>query len=142
MERLTGKRHCEIAFYEPVCCKFSNKKYIHNVLKRDIVTPVCEDKYYNSGIVDEDTLKQIYVKLGKYEDLEEQIGCPLEVRCNLDLNDRIIDRFGIEYIVRSIGKNDFIGYDVKKLEKNEFYRELFKWKEYKITWWLKADKSE
>ena len=88
-------------------------------------------------------------KIGQYEDeleaykkLEEEIGCPLEVRCNLDLNDRIIDMFGIEYIVRSIGKNDFIGYDVKKLEKNEFYRELFKWKEYKITWWLKADRSE
>ena len=81
-------------------------------------------------------------RLGKLEDLEEEIGCPLEVRCNLDLNDIIFDQFGTTYIVRSIGKKDFVAYDTKKLENNVFYRQLFLWKEYKVTWWLKEDRSE
>ena len=40
MKRLTAERNCEIAFYNPVYCKFSNKNYIKNVLKRDIASPV------------------------------------------------------------------------------------------------------
>ena len=72
MKRLTGKRHCEIAFYEPVYCKFSNKNYIHNVLKRDIESPVCEDDYYNGGVVSEEELKEMYIKLGEIEDIMDE----------------------------------------------------------------------
>ena len=117
MERLTETR------IDPRDTSFTERQEIHYTVKK-------EKKF------------KAFDKLGKLEELEEQIGCPLEVRCNLDINNKIFDRFGNEYIAKSIGKKDFIAYDAKKLEKNEIYRELFEWKEYKKTWWLKEDRSE
>ena len=161
MERLTAERNCEIAFYEPVSCKFSNKNYIRNVLKRDIVSPVCKDDYYNGGVVDEDTLKQIYVKLGKienvmkdhaiesidyleecikrsdrYGELEEQIGCPIDVffrALNEGIYNEGMKHFNIEHYFAD--RNSFdIHYNHSVL--------VFKVSDYKKTWWLKADRSE
>ena len=72
--------------------------------------------------------------VGHYEDLEEQIGCPLEVRLKVTHNTSIYDVEGNEYIVSHIDKEVFEVYSM-------FYM-TFRWEHYKKTWWLKEDKSE
>lgn len=88
-------------------------------------------------------------KLGKFEDLEEQIGCPLEVVWKALLNGiyesyidyennntveirhrkvRGIERFGLSVISPLSGYPDC--------------DDLFEYKDYKKTWFLKKDKSE
>lgn len=77
-------------------------------------------------------------KLGKLEDLEEQIGCPLEVVFKAIYS-------GIYYIYpngnivleRSFKLNHYSsGWCLIKPKLN------FKLEDYKKTWWLKRDKSE
>lgn len=83
--------------------------------------------------------KQEFInKLGKLEDLEEQIGCPLEVVFKAIYS-------GIYYIYpngnivleRSFKLNHYSsGWCLIKPKLN------FKLEDYKKTWWLKRDKSE
>ena len=98
----------------------------------------------------EDKIKKLTDKVGKYEDLEEQIGCPLMVLVRA-LKDGVYT------------KNDIYGKDVGNGLKyfEEIYistngiellhNSMFKGiesigtiqiKDYKKTWWLKEDKSE
>lgn len=76
-------------------------------------------------------------KLGKLEDIEDELGCPLEVVFRA-IKEDIIDiegsrvSVGLEYIQASkewllIGKFCRTAYDVK---------------DYKKTWWLKGEKDE
>lgn len=81
-------------------------------------------------------------KLGKLEDLEEQIGCPLDVRCKVVCDSIIYDENGIEYKVVYIHKEYF---DCEEPFDNDIgYTKLcaFEWKGYKKTWWLKENKEE
>lgn len=81
-------------------------------------------------------------KLGKLEDLEEEIGCPLEVRCRIVTDSVIYDENGVDYKVVYIYKEHF---DCENPFDNEMgYCDLcaFSWADYKETWWLKRDKSE
>ena len=171
MKRLTAERNCEIAFYNPVYCKFSNKNYIRNVLKRDIVSPVCNDDYYNSGTVDEDTLKQIYVKLGeienimkvhaiesveyleqcikrsdKYGELAEKIGCPIEVRCKI-FKEQVVylfQKFTNELKLAIVDKVEEHEFTAVVEDRNGYPIETFicSYDDHKKFWWLNKDKSE
>ena len=84
---------------------------------------------------------QIINKLGKLEDLEEKLGCPLEVY--VKIRQSIIEKVYIQYlgemermwIMAPIAKN---GFGVV----NGFITKSCFWKDYKKTWWLKEDKSE
>ena len=91
-------------------------------------------------------------KLGKLEDLEEQIGCPLEVLVKAIKNGIwfINTKDELEYIDEALAFNtksdsgkfvfDNCCYYCKNIEKikcNEIYLE-----DYKKTWWLMEDKSE
>lgn len=90
--------------------------------------------------------KQEFInKLGKLEDLEEEIGCPLEVMLKV-LKYGFYDKYGkwykdydfnLKYDWLLSNPNDkyliFDGEDI--------YFEL-KLRDYKKTWWLKEDKSE
>ena len=80
------------------------------------------------------------VKLGKLEDLEEQLGCPLEVvvkALKVQIYYEVNDKEGLiiaPYLVEYFGKGftfDCIG-----------FHEIIWLKDYKKTWWLKEDKSE
>ena len=87
--------------------------------------------------------KQEFInKLGMLEDLEEQIGCPLEVRCKVVTDSVIYDENGVEYKV----VNTYMDYfDCENPFDNEMgYCDLcaFSWVDYKETWFLKKDKSE
>lgn len=78
------------------------------------------------------TSKQMCLnKLGKLEDLEEQLGCPFEVIEKAIKNGIYTNVYsGICYVTRS---DDYLlvsdDYDVRLSD-------------YKKTWWLKEDKSE
>ncbi len=92
-----------------------------------------EDSYY-----DEDIL----VKLGKLEDLEEQLGCPLEVVFKA-LTERIVFKHRItqqillgrkpELVFRDNEYRFYIGY-------HTFGQEV-KLSDYQKTWWLPKDKE-
>ena len=93
--------------------------------------------------------KQEFInKLGKLEDLEEEIGCPLEVRCAV-VPDSYIYTFGTtmenqdvitqRHIV-TISKEGFTILYATATGKERKMK--LSWKAYKKTWWLKEDKSE
>jgi hypothetical protein len=88
-------------------------------------------------------------KLGKLEDLEEQLGCPLEVAVKALFNgvyESYIDYGDNNSIkirhreVRGIGEYGLIV--INLLCSYAECDETFIYKDYKKTWWLKEDKSE
>lgn len=89
-------------------------------------------------------------KLGKLEDLEDELGCPLEIVSKILLAkiDEIIVNYGdggygspyTEYIPASVSNN--IYHDIRKgivIETNICEIPL---KDYGVNWWLKGEKSE
>ena len=87
----------------------------------------------------------IYVDKGleyaeKYHKIEEQIGCPLEVREQALVNGIYIENiYGelINFKVMLVYKNKELGYYFRII--NDGYVLLT---DYKKTWWLKEDRSE
>lgn len=90
----------------------------------------------------------LYNKLGQLEDLQEEIGCPLKVRCEVVPNSYIYT-FGtsmetLDVITRrkviTISKEGiYISYATASGKERDM---TLPWKAYKKTWWLKADRSE
>ena len=76
-------------------------------------------------------------KLGRLEDLEEEMGCPLYVRCNITDGCFVYNSKGIVMRVETVYGDCFIAWNALT-EKSEHYF----YKEYKITWCLKEDRSE
>ena len=68
-----------------------------------------------------------YKELIKYRDLEEQLGCPLEVRCKITTDTTIYDNNFTAIMNCGFGSN---------------YEFDFAYSDYKKTWFLKKDKSE
>ena len=79
--------------------------------------------------------QEILNKLGKLEDLEEQLGCPLDVYVKATTNGIIVD--GSKYQVK-VRKDNYGYYFI--LSNGSCYP--FYLKNYKKSWWLKSDKSE
>ena len=84
---------------------------------------------YSQHMYNEDLWKTVKEK----EDLEEEIGCPLEVRCAVVCGSKI---YGID------GRENNVDY----IEKDGFYcTRYFKWKDYGKKWFLenpRKDKSK
>lgn len=80
----------------------------------------------------------LYNKLGKLEDLEEEVGCPLEVLGKVIKNEYVVveDKKGELIFKLAIIKNEKIWI---KWKGKECYLPI---EDYKKTWWLKEDKSE
>ena len=79
-------------------------------------------------------------KLGKLEDLEEQIGCPLEVREQALTNGIYIKNiYGdmVNFKVMLVYKNKELGYYFRIINDG-----VVLLKDYKKTWFLKKDRSE
>lgn len=84
-------------------------------------------------------------KLGKLEDLEDELGCSLEVVCKLRTEESIIVKgYGNEF--ETWETDDFY-----LIWEKEPYIEImkgcepfrsYKLKDYQKTWWLKKDRSE
>ena len=73
-------------------------------------------------------------KLGKLEDLEEQLGCPLEVVFEA-IKNGIYDKKGFHYTV-------ILDLDFLRAYPLDLFDEKWQLSDYKKTWWLKEDKSE
>ena len=80
--------------------------------------------------------------MGRLEDLEEEIGCPLDIRCRVVTDSVIYDENGVEYKVVYVDKEHFDCED--PFDNDMGYTKLcaFDWEDYKKTFWLKEDKSE
>ena len=76
-----------------------------------------------------------YKELIKYRELEEKIGCPLEVRCNVFYNSTIYNCLGYKMTVKETYKDHFIA-----VIENDIFS--FDYKDYKKSWWFKDDKEE
>ena len=77
-------------------------------------------------------------KLGEFEDIEEVLGCPIEVR-EQAFNNGFYDENGNHYYCEH-----YVPYlkemHTRKIMQGESKK--FKLNEYKIKWWLKKDRSE
>ena len=83
---------------------------------------------------------QIVQKLGRLEDLEEQLGCPLEVREKaIKYGIYIKNIYGemVNFKVMLVYKNEQMGYYFRFI--NDGYVLLA---DYKKTWWLKENREE
>jgi len=84
-------------------------------------------------------LKQYILKA---QEQEKQLGCPLEVRLQVDCDAIVYDEDGYEYNVDYVYKNNFICHNGQCDDFGCDYEFTFNWNDYKNTWWLKKDKSE
>ena len=73
-------------------------------------------------------------KLGKLEDLEEQLGYPLEVVFEA-IKNGIYDKKGFHYTV-------ILDLDFLRAYPLDLFDEKWQLSDYQKTWWLKEDKSE
>lgn len=94
--------------------------------------------HYKKSYTDEE-ISNIIVKLGKLEDLEEELGCPLEVVVKALQNGVYYEDAAnnMRYMVADLHFNlagDFVLY----FDDEEYLLA----RNYKKTWWLKEDKSE
>ena len=90
------------------------------------------DTHYSISI-SKNLLQNAYDKLGKLEDLEEQLGCPLEVFVKLHTATNVYDKYGNQYKIEEVQG------DVVMVDSDFVY---FSLKYYKTLFWLKEDKSE
>lgn len=96
------------------------------------------------------TSKQMCLnKLGKLEDLEEQLGCPLEVvitpyfkRGKLEIFYRGKMREVIRVVAFEEATRPYMDVFYRDNEKEQFKVRTIWLDDYKKTWWLKEDKSE
>lgn len=82
--------------------------------------------------------KQEFInKLGKLEDLEEELGCPLEVIFKA-LKEGIYHNEKLEHPVLILDEDSFKENNLSLL----IVGTIVYLKDYKKTWWLKKDRSE
>jgi hypothetical protein len=86
---------------------------------------------------------QVVHELLGYKQLEEQIGCPLDVRVKIFTGAKVYDVNGVEYEVEYVYENEFMATDGSCNDygiDNEYY---FLFNEYNQFWWLdNGEKSE
>lgn len=92
----------------------------------------------NYGIPNLEYLEQRIKCSDKYGELEEKIGCSLEVRCQMYIGSIIFDLDRNKYSITNMIDKYF--YATKKPYNGNMI--LFYYKDHKKTWWLKKDKSE
>ena len=78
-------------------------------------------------------------RLADLEDLQDDIGCPLEVRLKVTCDTEIYGASGEKYTVDYVYKDHFACHNENFGTDYEFD---FSWWEYKTVWSLKEDKSE
>lgn len=100
-------------------------------------------------------LSNAYDKLGKLEDIEEDLGCPLEALYKIKKSKQIyIDTYTVETPIGATtsivkGMYKVIGIDIFKnkiqclVQFSDLYRVFYvPMYEYKVGWFLKEDRSE
>ena len=80
----------------------------------------------------------IYNKLGKLEDIEEELGCPIEVYVKLHKIAKIYDEQGNPLKIRQVIDENIVISTKKEINGYK----LIPLNCYKKTWWIKEDRSE
>jgi len=100
----------------------------------------------NDLYISKDTFKPLEEELeyaDKMHNLEEQIGCPLDVVLKIKFGDinYVYDENGDRFFINGgeIFKSQFAAY---RRTDTEFINKVFKWADYGKTWWTKKDKEE
>ena len=100
----------------------------------------------NDLFIDKNTFKPLEEELeyaDKMHNLEEQIGCPLDVVLKIHFRDihYVYDENGDRFFINGgeIFKSQFAAY---RRTDADFIDKVFKWADYGKTWWTKKDKSE
>ena len=83
-------------------------------------------------------IRKLVDEVKKYKQLEKEIGCPLEVRCKLYDGAEIFTKDDGKWTVDNIDQYSFHAHS----SEDSYFMETFNYFNYKLTWWLKADKSE
>lgn len=129
------------------CLKFLRDESIKDIafFKDSVTTKTLYQLYYTDFNIIKQGLIQsqkIEVENVKYKQLEEQIGCPLEIYVGISQHNitEVYDEYGVEYIIllRTI-RDQFNACNFTNGLNNILVCE---WKNYKKTWWLRKDKSE
>ena len=81
-------------------------------------------------------------KLGKLEDIEEQLGCPLEIISKLRKANYIYRDDGLSFCFIGIDFNDEDKLILYNDDEWDTFTSYLRLADYKKTWWLKEDKSE
>ena len=97
-----------------------------------------EDLMEKYAIESIDYLEQCIKRSDKYGELEEEIGCPIEVRCKITNDLSIYDKEGNRWIISQIEETYIDAYS----SKDNYYTMIFPYKDYQKSWWLKEDRSE
>ena len=105
---------------QPFCNIIANKN-------KEEKCDIYEDNYYE--------LQLVKYELDKYKQLEEQIGCPLEVRCKMFCGLIVYNKKGEQLRIGSIYVDKFLANGFGHIYE-------LKYEDHKKTWWLKADRSE
>lgn len=116
--------------------RLTKKKEKYNLQVGDIYEPIS-------------TTREINNKLGKLEDLEEELGCPLEVvitpyfkRGKLEVFYRGKMREVIRVVAFEEATRPYMDVFYRDNEKGQFKVKTIWLDDYKKTWWLKEDRSE
>ena len=106
---------------------------------KDDVSRLC---YATMGRVEEERIVEsthrAIDELVQYRKLEEGIGCPLEVRSQIYEGQEVYNRLGDKRIISRVEQFTFEVYNPN----NSWDRVDVSYSDHKITWWLKADRSE
>jgi len=81
-----------------------------------------------------------YDEFNKYKEFEKRLGCPLEVRCKITTDTKVYDVEGNSFEVSYIHDNNFSA--IMNYGFGSRYDFDFAYSDYKITWFLKKDRSE
>lgn len=146
MNRLTRKTNGKDYFSH---CRYIEKT---NELFGRGEKPLAPDEYYKQEpykVEDSYYDEDILVKLGKLEDLEEELGCPLEVVFKAYKETIVFKKIDSitkeEHVLEGV-KNKLI-YNGKEFVlhtffkyKKYYYLHILELKDYQKTWWLKGEK--
>ena len=83
-------------------------------------------------------VRKLIDEVKEYRALAEQIGCPLEVRCQIYEGQEIYDEKGNKMGISEVFRYTFEVYNIKF----SWDRKELSYSDHKKTWWLKADLSE
>ena len=108
------------------------KKKMSRLTRKTNIKNNLKNCYYYENINNSTTV-DVYNKLGKLEDLEDELGCPLETIIEATTNG-IIDFEGKKHEVV------FAQYYLFVVEEDEL-RHAFALKNYRKSWWLPSDKE-
>ena len=97
-------------------------------------------KEYATNLAYANSMIDCVNKLGRIEDIEEELGCPIDVFITAIKQKGIFTDYG--YV-----ETDNVGYTsdnkfVMSVDRWEYEQQLLLVSDYKRTWWLKEDKSE